>query len=86
MPAPCTPWLTEPQAPGVTLELGGPQASALLQALWEEAGWYLPFTLAGFPLLFAGGRGHLIIVGGLIEGQVSDYLVAMCVSCLEGGS
>lgn len=33
MPAPWAPWLSEPQAPGVTLELGGPQASALLQPL-----------------------------------------------------
>lgn len=84
MPAPCMPWLTEPQAPGVTLELGGPQASALLQALWEEVGWYLSFTLAGFPLLFAGGRRHLMMVGGLI--RRAGCLVATCVSCLVGGS
>lgn len=78
MPAPCTPWLTEPQAPGVTLELGGPQASALLPA-WERAGWYLLFTLAGFPLQWwadkpcllkmGGGTSHYGLVG-LYKGQV----------------
>lgn len=69
MPAPYTPWLSEPWAPGVTLDLGGPQASALLQAVWERAGWHLLFTWLGFPLLgwtdrlcLLKIRGHLIMV------------------------
>lgn len=65
MPAPCKPWLTEPQAPGVTLKLGGPQAPALPQALWERAGWYLLFTLAAFPLQWWAAGPCSLKMGGI---------------------